>query len=434
MIDGMNLSLEKGTGVATYARNLSYSLGALNYDVGVLYGGRVNPWTEKMIQEISFFDTRAYAETRLLALRRAMNSIFNPFSELASEIPMSGVVVYDGLKSKMPHYDTLWNSLDLFKKANSKFSLLKMMTQVKSAQPPDIFHWTYPIPVKMNGTKNIYTLHDLVPLRLPYTTLDNKRRYYQLVKKICKSADHIVTVSETSKRDIVNLLGVDESRITNTYQAVTIPDKYKNKPVDIVRNEVEGTFGLQYKNYLLFFGSIEPKKNIGRMIEAYLGSGVETQLVIVGAQAWKSEEELRLLYDDHIRSLVKVGAETRVRRRVVQLEYAPFPLLVSLIRGAKAVLFPSIYEGFGLPVLESMLLGTPVVSSNVSSIPEVTEDAALLIDPYDTRAMAEAIRAIDSNEGLRDELVAKGLRQAQKFNEAAYEKRLGALYKQLMVR
>jgi glycosyltransferase involved in cell wall biosynthesis len=156
--------------------------------------------------------------------------------------------------------------------------------------------------------------------------------------------------------------------------------------------------------------------------------------VIVGAQAWKSEQELRLLFDDHIRSLIQVGAETRVKRRVIQLDYAPFPLLVSLIRGAKATLFPSLYEGFGLPVLESMLLGTPVLSSNVSSIPEVAGDAACLINPYDTLEMAEAIRALDANEGLRADLVQRGLRQAKLFDEETYRRRLQSVYEKTVKR
>ena len=271
-----------------------------------------------------------------------------------------------------------------------------------------------------------------MPLRLPYTTLEKKRRYFQMCRHIVQRADHIVTVSETSRRDIINILGAPPDKVTNTYQAVTIPDRYRLKPVEVVRREVEGTFGLVHKGYFLFFGSIEPKKNLGRLIEAYLGSSVETPLVIVGAQAWKSEQELRLLYDDHIRSLITDGRETRVKRRVVQLDYAPFPLLVSLIRGAKATMFPSIYEGFGLPVLESMLLGTPVLSSNVSSIPEVAGDAACLVDPYDTRAMAEAIRTLDTDEQLRASLVEKGLRQARLFDEQSYQRRLADLYAQVM--
>ncbi|MBV8910251.1 MAG: glycosyltransferase family 4 protein, partial [Gammaproteobacteria bacterium] len=316
----------------------------------------------------------------------------------------------------------------LFAKAHGLFGVFNRLHTVKIARKPDLVHWTYPLPLKMNGVPNIYTLHDLVPLRLPYTTLDQKRRYFKLVKKIATKADHIVTVSEASKADIVNILGVDPDRISNTYQAVSIPEKYRNKPPEVVQLEVEGTFGLEYKNYFLFWGSIEPKKNIGRIIEGYLASGAKAPLVILGAQAWKSEEELKLLYDDNIRSLVQVGNVTRVKNKVIQLAYAPFPLLVSLIRGAKATVFPSLYEGFGLPVLESMSLGTPVISSNTASIPEVAGQAAVLVNPYDTRAIAQAIQSVNEDEGLRASLVARGHEQAKLFSEEAYLARLRTVY------
>jgi glycosyltransferase involved in cell wall biosynthesis len=116
----------------------------------------------------------------------------------------------------------------------------------------------------------------------------------------------------------------------------------------------------------------------------------------------------------------------------VQLEYVSLSLLVSLIRGARSVLFPSLYEGFGLPVLESMLLGTPVLSSRTSSIPEVAGDAALLVGPYDVGAIAEGIRSLDSNESLRAELSERGRRQAALFSEAAYAKRLAGVYEQVL--
>lgn len=429
MIDGYNLGLEKGTGVATYARNLSYCLHDLGHEVGVLYGGRAAPGTTDLMKEIAFFDSNAGDIPGWLRnLRAAHETLYAPMGYEATRVPITGTVVADAFKSRLPYFDSIWNAKDLFRRSNNAFKMFSHLGRVYLNYKPDIVHWTYPLPLRIKGAKNIYTLHDLVPLRLPYTTLDNKRRYLRLCSKIARRADHIVTVSETSRKDIIDLLGVHPDKVTNTYQAVTIPAKYRDKPIEVVKREVEGTFGLTFQGYFLFFGSIEPKKNIGRLIEAYLGSDVETPLVIVGAQAWKSEQELRLLYDDHIRSLIRVGDETRVKRKVVQLDYAPFPLLVSLIRGAKATLFPSLYEGFGLPVLESMMLGTPVLSSNRSSIPEVVGEAACLVDPYDTRQMAEAIRALDSNEALRADLSSRGVKQAQLFDEAAYRKRLEDLY------
>ena len=221
-------------------------------------------------------------------------------------------------------------------------------------------------------------------------------------------------MSEASKKDIINFFGIPEDRITNTYQAVDIPAQYRDKPISDVKTDVTGLFGLNYKQYFLFFGAIEPKKNVGRMIEAYLASGVTDPLVILGKKAWKSEEELRL-----------VDARND---RVLQLDYASFPLLVSLIRGAKAVLFPSLYEGFGLPALEAMLLGTPVLTSNTASMPEVVGDAALQVNPYDVRAMVEGIRALDSDAELRGRLADAGPMRAQLFSPERYQARLSGVY------
>lgn len=433
-LDGYNLALDQGTGVATYARNLSYRLGALGAEVSVLYGTRASPSIHPLIREIAFFDARVGKPPRWLkAARDARRLATAPFGDTARQVPMSGNVIRTTFESRMPHFDEIWNVQELFAVAKGQFSLFRRLMPVKPPRRPSLMHWTYPVPVTMPGTRNIYTMHDLVPLRLPYATLDNKRSYFRLSQKLARHADHIVTVSEASKRDIMSLLGVPEERITNTYQAVDIPKKFAEKPEDIARDEVQGSFGLNWKGYFLFFGAIEPKKNVGRLIEAFLASGSDLPLVILGKKAWHSEEELRLLHDDHIRYIAQEGSYLVTRRKIILLDYAPFRLLVSIVRGAKAVLFPSLYEGFGLPVLEAMHLGTPVMTSNTASLPEVAGDAALLVDPYDTRAMAEGIRALDTNAELRAELAARGPRQAALFDNAAYEKRLVALYAKLGV-
>jgi glycosyltransferase involved in cell wall biosynthesis len=426
MIDGRNLNLEKGTGVATYARNLSYCLRDIGYEVDVLYGNKTAHGQSDLIKEISFFDSNDESGPRWLKiLRSAIESLSGTFGYQATKVPITGAVIADTFKSKLPYYNSIYNSPDLFRKSHNSFGLSKKICKVNMQEKPDLMHWTYPLPLKISSIPNIYTLHDLVPLRLPYTTLDNKRKYLRLVEKIASSADHIVTVSESSKNDIIKILGVTPERITNTYQSVSIPEKYANKSEDLVQTEVEDTFGLEYKNYFIFWGSIEPKKNIGRLIESYLSSGVKTPLVIIGAMAWKYQDELKLLHDG---SLMKFGNENKLKNKVIQLNYAPFPLLVSLIKGAKATLFPSLYEGFGLPVLESMLLGTPVISSNTASIPEVAGDAAILVDPYDTRSIADAIRKIDSDSDLRKHLINKGFGQARLFSRSEYIKKMCVVY------
>jgi glycosyltransferase involved in cell wall biosynthesis len=425
-LDGFNLALAQGTGVATYARNLSHAIHSLGAQVGVLYGKRAGPSRDPLGREVGFFDAGESKLPQWLAdLLRAVALIPKPFGFKAWEVPISGAVITSG----MPYSDEVWNVGDMFGLAQVRFEIVGRMLQVRlPGPPPDIMHWTYPFPVHLVGAKNIYTLHDLVPMRLPATTLDNKRRYLRIARAIARDADHIVTVSEHSRRDIIELLGVSPDRVTNTYQAVELPQALRDKPMEQVRADIAGSFGLTADNYFLFFGAIEPKKNIGRLIEAYLASGVSGPLVIVGKKAWKSEGEMKLLFEDHIRYLQTEGPNTYTRNRVMHLEYAPFPLLVSLIRGARAVLFPSLYEGFGLPVLEAMLLGAPVMTTNTSSLPELVGDAAMTVDPYDVAAISQAIRALDADAGLRARLSAMGPGQAALFSPEKYQRRLGAVY------
>lgn len=200
-----------------------------------------------------------------------------------------------------------------------------------------------------------------------------------------------------------------------------------------MRAEVEGAFGLKYKGYLLFFGAIEPKKNVGRLIEAYLASGIDIPLVIIGSKAWKSDEELRLVSTAAPRSQGAIR-EARATDRVFHFDYAPVSLLVSAIRGARATIFPSLYEGFGLPVLESMVLGTPVVTSREGATAEIAGAAALLVNPYDPAEIASAMRLVTSDHERTSELAAAGKRRAEMFSASQYASRVSKLYGDLMDR
>ena len=440
-IDGYNLALEQGTGVATYSRVLSQALGAMGAEVGVLYGLRGASGRDELGREVGLLDaaprnprgfSRTVADTiNVFKLRRGVTG---------KPVPMTDRVIRRGLESRTPHADRLWNVHELFRTAVIGFGTDARFGRVTLPEPPAVMHWTYPLPLHVNGVRNIYTIHDLVPLRMPYATLDHKRRYLGTVRGIAATADHIVTVSEASRRDVISLLGVPEGRVTNTWQSVDIPERLATKPEALARAEVEGAFGLTWGGYWLFYGAIEPKKNLGRLIEAHLASGIPHPLVIVGKLAWQSRQELALLFETEGRIMYDPGPSDgtqsfrrRLADRVILLDYAPFRLLVSLIRGARAVAFPSLYEGFGLPVLEAMSLGTPVLTSNTASLPEVAGDAAVLVDPYDTRGMAEAIQAIDAHDSLRAELAARGLRRAALFSPEAYRARLAELYTKLGV-
>ena len=306
------------------------------------------------------------------------------------------------------------------------------LARLRVDDPPDLFHATQAIPLFAPGAVNVYTIHDIVPLRLPYATLDNKRVFLETVRELCRSADHIVTVSEHSRRDILSIVDMPESRITNTYQTVQLPSSLLSQTSDEVAVLVENVFGLEPKNYFVFVGALEPKKNVARLIDAYAASGASGPLVIAGGLGWDYEDATARIEQEHFGSY-RIAADRVVReRKVRRFEYLTFPNLVALIRGAKALLFPSLYEGFGLPVLESMLLGTPVMTSTTSSLPEVAGDAALMVNPFDVAAMARAIRSLDDDSDLRADLARRGSLQAQKFSPKAYRARVEALYKSLI--
>jgi glycosyltransferase involved in cell wall biosynthesis len=293
-------------------------------------------------------------------------------------------------------------------------------------------HWTYPLPLRAYGVANVYTFHDFVPLRLPFATLDNKQRYYRLCARLAREADHLVCVSEATRRDLISIFSVNEERVSVTYQSVDLSRYVEGKSDEEAARDVAGVFGLDWRGYFLFFGGVEPKKNLPRIIEAYLGSGVTRPLVVVGGQGWLNEDELRLMHPDFVEIRALRDQALKREDRVRRYEYLPMTLLTSLIRGARATLFPSIYEGFGLPVLESMQLGTPVLTSNAGSLPEVAGEAALIVDPYDSLAIQRGIRALDADDALRADLSARGLAQAAKFSPENHRRRLAELYAKLI--
>ncbi|USI72364.1 glycosyltransferase family 4 protein [Sphingomonas morindae] len=428
-LDGYNLAMPHGTGVATYGVTLAATLRSMGANVTGLFGLPVAG--DPDLREVLFYDLvqrPPSAQKRRRRWHHGLREALRPLAGFSlAEVPSSGHVEKGAFASRLPQFDRLLSAGGLFEAAHAHFAAFGRFTTLRVANPPEVMHWTYPVPIRLAGARNIYTLHDLVPLRLPYTTLDDKKTYYSLVKRCAKQGDHIVTVSEASAADIVSRFGVPHDRITNTYQASPPPTSIGASAEDAAM--VEGIFGLRPGGYFLFFGAIEPKKNIGRLIEAYLTLRSETPLVLVGARAWQSEEELRLLGGA---GALSGGYGQRLGDRVVRLEYLPRQLLFRLIRCAKAVAFPSLYEGFGLPVHEAMLLGTPVLSSNVSSIPEVAGDGALLVDPYDTNAIAEGLKRLDEDAALRESLRAAGPRHAQRFSIDHYRARLQSLYERVV--
>ena len=430
LYDGRDAYRKGGTGIATYAR----TLGTLARKMGhhtqqVLASEFPLSKTDPVWNEIRFNDVPPDRTDAMTWARVIWQSSVGGFADIRPIRIERGAAVVDPNPASRSAFQTTFAAYKLFLRAEVHYRVHGRRAAMRFDRRPDLFHCTFPTPLMLRGAVNLYTIHDIIPIRLPYATLTHKRFYYNMVRELCAKADHIVTVSEFSRRDIIRLTGMDEDRITNTYQSVSIPASLMARSDDAVAAELEHIFGLEFGGYYLFFGAIEPKKNVSRLIDGYVASGTKRPLILAGGLGWQYEGDVKRMQDERFLSYRLGRDRVTPTRSVRQVDHVPFEQLVSLIRGARAVVFPSLYEGFGLPVLEAMLLGTPVITSNVSSLPEIAGKAALMVEPTDVTAIARAIRTIDKDSDLRLDLIDRGRVQAAKFSPAAYEARVTDLYR-----
>ena len=291
---------------------------------------------------------------------------------------------------------------DPFRTAQVFFDLHRRFMPLQDASPPGLMHWTYPVPLRFTGAPNIYTVHDVIPLQHPALSPIPPARLRRLLRGVGRWAAHIVTVSEASRAALLAETGWPPTRVTSTGQSVSVTGADPSAPA---------AYGLQPGGYFLCAGTVEPRKNIARLLAAHAASGVSAPLVLAGPDGWRAAGELQ-------------GAGPGLRR----LPWLPRPALLGLMAGARAVLMPSLAEGFGLPVAEAMALSVPALASKDQALSEVAGCAALLADAGSIGALAAAIQALDSNKELRTSLAARGLRRAEAFTPAAHARRLLAVY------
>lgn len=434
LFEGQNLTLPRGTGIASYARTLASVVRDLGYTTEVLVPGQISrPAAHGAhgLRDVDGLlqDTRSALQRRVSKTAREIAGApfgvrpvplrVGPGGEKAGGGPLSG-------------FATIHASPEVVDVARAQFKRWGKPLAVKLDEPPAVFHATQATPMRVAGCPNVYTIHDIVPLRAPHTTLDDKRFFRDMVRYLCHKADHIVTVSEFSRADIMDFAGISGDRITNTYQAVELPAEFLAESDDQVAEVLSRAYGLDFKEYFIFVGAIEPKKNLSRLIDAYAASGSKRPLVIVGGLGWQYGDILEKLNDERFMRLVTEGNSMYIRRQVRRLGYVSARQLARLTRGARALFFPSIYEGFGLPVVEAMQLGTPVLTSNSTSLAEISGDAALLVDPFDVDDIARGIWQLDGDDTLRADLERRGARRAESFSRENYARRLDALYARLV--
>lgn len=253
----------------------------------------------------------------------------------------------------------------------------------------------------------VVVIHDLIEFNVPNKFSRARMVYRKLAVPItARRADRIITVSENTKRDLVKLLKVPESKIEVVYNGVD--PRFKPAGEHLVR-EVRAKYSLPSK-YILFVGTIDhPGKNAMSLVEACAalwsrGMLQEHHLVLVGQKGFG--------YEQIMHRITELGVTERVRT----LGYVGDADLPAIYTGADVFAFLSLYEGFGLPILEAMACGTPVVAAKTSCLPEICGDAALLVDPYDVAGIANAILRLSSERQLRAELSAKGLERVKAFS------------------
>lgn len=273
---------------------------------------------------------------------------------------------------------------------------------------PDVFFTPSHYGPRFSPVPTVTSVMDLSYIRYP--ELFNTSDLYQLTnwtKYSVKKARKIITISQSSKNDIIKTYATDKDKVVVVYPG--IKQTMILEPHVYGKEEMKSKYGLS-SHYILFVGTLQPRKNISRLIEAF-GQIVnerdmpkELQLVIVGKRGWLFEE---ILASPH-----KFGISDKVKF----LENVPDDDLDILYKYAICYVLPSLYEGFGLPVLEAMRRSCPVITSKVSSLPEAGGDAALYIDPEDTHDIAKAMKKLITNEKLRKELIEKGKKQITKFS------------------
>ncbi len=272
--------------------------------------------------------------------------------------------------------------------------------------PLDLLHTTDFIQPLYARVPTVITVHDLAFLHYPHFLTASSAAFYGQIDRAVRAADAVIVPSESTLHDLVAMLGVPRSKINVIYEAAA--EVFVPLPIAETRAAVQREHGLP-ASYILCVGTIEPRKNITGLLHAFAllrsrYGAPDTVLALAGGTGW--------LYDEVTETVARLGLKDSVRF----LGRVSDEALHKLYVGARCHVHPAHYEGFGLPPLEAMACGTPTIVSNVSSLPEVVQDAALLVDPNSHEEIAVAMNRLLTDDALHAEMRQKGLQRAQCFS------------------
>jgi glycosyltransferase involved in cell wall biosynthesis len=353
--------LPKPSGIGLYVANLVEALGELrsqeSFDLNLIYQPGLKNWLRGKLSFPVYLQD--YSNLRSFPLPVRLSNLFIQFPELF-----------------LPQFE-------------------------QSFGAPDIVHGTNYTVFPFRHSQKVMTIYDLTFIRYPEYANSTVKAYSERVQRCLKWTDLVLTISESSKQDIVRFLGVKPEKVVVT----PLASRYRSNTVIGSEESVQYDFS---KPYILFVSTIEPRKNIVNLIAAFdelkQKYRLDHQLVLIGQKGWLYEEIFERI------------ARSPYQKSIHHLSYLSDRLVALFYSRADVFVYPSHYEGFGLPVLEAMTLGAPVVAANASSLPEVAGEAAILINPNDVTEITEAILQVVSDAQLRDRLIQKGRMRSQQYS------------------
>ena len=296
----------------------------------------------------------------------------------------------------------------------------------------DIYHGVsneLPLHIERTGIKTVVTVHDIIFERFPETYHFDERYVHRWkIKQACKVADAVIAISKQTKEDLINFYGVPENKIFISYQSC---NPIFQQPIS---NDYKAIVKKRYQlpdRYFLFVSSIAPRKNLIAICRAMilLKDKINIPLVVIGNGKNEKEEVKKLMQDNDIAGRLILLNEMAASKESAFTTAGDFP---AIYQQALALIYPSVFEGFGAPLLEAMWSGLPVISSNTSSLPEVAGDAALYFSPHDYELLAQHMLSVALNNSVTTVLRSKGFEQAQHFTTQKYADSIMSVYHQIL--
>ena len=278
--------------------------------------------------------------------------------------------------------------------------------------PPDVFYTPAHVIPYGQRVPSVATIHDVGFHFFPETHTRSQRTYLNWsTRHNGQNSRRVIVDSKATMEDLIRLYNLNPAKIDVIYPGI---DPELRPVTDVGQlTAVQNKYGV-IPPYLLYIGTLQPRKNLSRLIQAYMISHVDHQLVIAGKIGWRAKSLLDEI--KNARSSLKQRGDFSGEDRLLLPGYIADHDKAALISGAEALLFPSLYEGFGFPVVEGNVCGTPVLCSNTSSLPEISNGAALEVDPLDLEGLATGIQRITGDEDLRHQLVSAGIVNARRFS------------------